>query len=291
MQKKWIVIVVAIFALLIAGLVYLILNVKQQEKEKAELVALAEMDKKEMENEYSQFAVQYDELKRSIKNDSLMARLTEEENKTRNLLEELKNVKANDAREIARLKKELATVRAVLRSYILQVDSLNRLNQALKDENAQVREQYNTATTTISTLTSEKEQLGNTVAIASQLDATGVNVQPLNKRGKTAKKTKDIVRFAVSFNIAKNITAKTGEKKVYVRLTKPNNEVVGQKGQIAYESSSIGYSAMKIIEYTGEAKVVTMYIDSNEFLDAGTYKVYIFVDGNMIGSGSLTMAK
>ena len=99
------------------------------------------------------------------------------------------------------------------------------------------------------------------------------------------------MRFAVSFNIAKNITAKTGEKKVYVRLTKPNNEVVGQKGQIAYESSSIGYSAMKIIEYTGEAKAVTMYIDSNEFLDAGTYKVYIFVDGNMIGSGSLTMAK
>lgn len=66
---------------------------------------LAELDKKEMENEYQMFADQYSELKTQINNDSIIEQLTQEQLKTEKLLEELKNVKASDAREIARLKK------------------------------------------------------------------------------------------------------------------------------------------------------------------------------------------
>ena len=42
----------------------------------------------------------------------------------------------------------------------------------------------------------------------------------------------------------------------------------------------------KEIEYTGEEMEVEMYWDIEEFLQAGTYRLYIFVDGVMIGSGS-----
>lgn len=293
-KKVTIAIVSIVILLLIGGIVYLYNDLQAKKTDNAqlqELQELAAMDKKEMENEYAQFAVQYDELKRSIRNDSLLARLTEEENRTKNLLEELKKTKSDDAREISRLKKELATVRAVLRSYIIQVDSLNRLNETLKTENAQVKQQFSEATERISNLTTEKQSLSNQVAIASQLDATGVSLIPQNKKGKTEKKTKDIKRFVVNFTITKNITAKTGERKVYVRVTTPGNAVVGQSGTISYENSSIGYSAMKIVEYTGEEKPVTVYVNVNEFLSPGTYHVYIFAEGTMIGSGSLTMAK
>lgn len=68
---------------------------------------LAELDKKEMENEYQQFADQYSEMKTQINNDSIIEQLTQEQMKTEQLLKELKNVKATDAREIARLKKSL----------------------------------------------------------------------------------------------------------------------------------------------------------------------------------------
>ena len=58
-------------------------------------------------------------MKTMITNDSIVAQLTQEQEKTQQLLEELKRVKATDAREIARLKKELETVRAVLRDYVM----------------------------------------------------------------------------------------------------------------------------------------------------------------------------
>ena len=285
--------IVALVLLAVAG--YFIVNLNselQKEKDNNEkYVQLAEMDKKEMENEYAQFAMQYDEMKRTIKNDSLLQRLNEEQNRANSLLAELKRVKSNDAAEIARLKRELATVREVLRSYILQVDSLNRENKSLRDENTLVKAQYNTATTQISSLTEEKQSLTKTVAIAAQLDATGVSLQAQNKKGKAAKKTKDIKRFVASFRIARNVTAKTGERRVYVSILKPTNDVVSKSGMLSYENTSVGYSAAKSVAYNGEETPATVYVNVGELLSAGTYKLYIFVDGSMIGSSSITFSK
>lgn len=277
--------------LLLGGLTIALLSLHKAKKDTEQLTQLAEMEKKEMENEYTQFALQYDELKRSIRNDSLLQRLTEEEQRSQSLLEELKRVKSTDAAEIMRLKKELETVRAVLRSYILQVDSLNQLNQALQAENTQVKQQVAEATTQISSLTTEKQSLADQVAIASQLDATGISLQMLNKRSKAAKKTKDVVRMLVSFTITRNITAQTGNKHVYIRLQKPSGEILNSQGSFAYENRQLPYSAVKVIEYTGEEQAVQVYIDVNEYLSAGNYTAYIFVDGQLIGQTTVNMAK
>ena len=266
-------------------------QLEQQKEDNDKFRKLAEMDKKEMENEYAQFAVQYDEMKRTVKNDSLLHRIEQEQNRANALLAELRKVKSDDAAEIARLKKELATVREVLRQYIIQVDSLNRLNQTLRDENAMVKQQYTTATTQITTLTEEKQKLDKTVAIAAQLDATGLSLQPQNKKGKTAKKTKDITKFVASFRISRNVTAKTGERRVYLRILKPTNDVVNQSGTFSYEGTQLGYSAVKTVEYNGEETPVTMFVNVSEMLTAGTYRMFIFVDGQMIGSTSMSMAK
>lgn len=248
-RKKIIIPAVVVVLLLLGGLGYTLFNLHEQKKANADLQQLATLDKKEMENEYSQFALQYDELKRSVKNDSLMQQLTKEQQRTQELLAELKQVKSDDAREITRLKKELATVRAVLRSYILQVDSLQRMNTALASENEQVKAQYSEATARISNLNNEKANLSEKVAIASQLDATGISVQAQNKRNKSAKKIKDVRRFVVHFTITKNITASTGNRNVYVRLLQPTNSVVNPSGSFSYENRSLQFSASKVIEY------------------------------------------
>ena len=239
-----------------------------------------------MENEYTQFALQYDELKKSIKDDSLMQQLDREQRRTEELLEELRRVKSNDAAEIARLKKELATVRAVLRTYIYQVDSLQRLNQDLTAERDEARARYSAATTQISSLNTERQNLSEKVAIASQLNATGVSISPQKKNGKNARRSKDIRRFTVSFTITRNVTAETGNRYVYVRLTKPSNEVINASGTFNYENRALEYSASKVIEYTGQELGVTVYIPADEFLSKGRYTAYIFCDGQMIGSGS-----
>lgn len=290
-KKKIIIPAVIVILALLGGLGYTLFSLEKQKKTNADLQQLASLDKKEMENEYSQFALQYDELKRSIKNDSLMQQLTKEQQRTQSLLAELKQTKSDDAREIARLKKELATVRAVLRSYILQVDSLQRMNSALVSENEQVKAQYSQATAQISNLNTEKASLSQKVAIASQLDATGISVQAQNKRNKNAKKVKDVRRFVVHFTITKNITAQTGNRNIYVRLLQPTNSVVNASGSFEYENRSLQYSATKVIEYTGEEQGVTLYIPVGETLSTGTYRCDIFADGQNIGTGSLSIEK
>lgn len=290
MQKKYVVAIVAIVAILLCGgIVYLYFGLQKQKKANEELEQLAEMDKKEMENQYSEFAMQYDELKHSIRNDSLLDKLDQEQQRAENLLAELRRVKSSDAAEITRLKKELATVRAVLRSYILQVDSLQRVNSALADENEQVKARYTEATSKISNLTTEKENLSEKVAIAAQLDATGITLSPLNKRGKNAKKLKDITRFQVRFVVTKNITAQVGSRHIFVRMLKPTGDVLNSSGSFTYENKSLQFSAQKVIEYNGEEQAVVLYIPVSEYLGAGAYRLDIFADGQNIGTLNKTL--
>lgn len=278
--------------LLIAAIIMgiLLMDSRKQNEEMQELFAI---EKEELENEYSTFATQYDELQIRITNDSLQVKLEQEKLKTQQLLEELRQTKATDAAEIMRLKKELATVRAVLRSYVVQIDSLNRANEQLQKENKRVKARYSEATRQIDKITEEKENLTKKVTLASQLDAIGINFTGIKKNGKKAKRIKDAKKFAISFTIAKNITSETGEKTIYVRILKPDEDVLTKSpgDTFNYEGTELNYSIKKYIEYTGEEQQVTVYWDIEEFLQAGTYKVFIFADGNMIGSQNFSIDK
>ena len=129
------------------------------------------------------------------------------------------------------------------------------------------------------------------VTLAAQLDATAIEVTPLNKRNKRTKRTKNIVQLKIDFVISKNITAQTGEKTLYVRITKPDNDVLTKNDAdvFAYENRNLRYSIKKYIEYTGEEQPVTVYWDVEEFLYAGTYRIDIFTDGNLIGSQNFSL--
>lgn len=292
MNKKSIIIIAsAVFLVLIAGMGYLYSHLMEKNSQNEEMLKLAEMDKKEMENEYAQFAKQYSEMKTQINNDSLIAQLDQEQQRTEDLLDELRRVKSSNATEITRLKKELATIRSIMRSYIMEIDSLNRLNQVLQNENQQVKAQYSQAAQKINNLTSEKENLSEQVAIASQLDATSISFTGKNKRNKVAKKIKDVKKFVISFVITKNVTAKTGNRTIYVRITKPTNEALTQGGTFQYENRTLEYSIKKDLEYTGEEQAITLYWEVEEFLSAGTYNVYVFSEGHMIGSSAFTFEK
>ena len=289
--KTGLVIAIVAIALLAATVVYLFLSVRDKGREIEEMSQLFEIEKVEMENEYSGFAVQYDEMKMHISNDSLIRQLDKEKQRTQQLLEELRQTKATNAAEIKRLKKELATVREVMRTYVVQIDSLDRINKQLAKENTRVRQQYQEQTKVVEKLTVDKQKAEEKVALASQLDAAAITITPRNKRGKEEKKVKNVTQFMVNFTIVKNITVQTGEKTVYLRITKPDGEVLVKDAAntFRYENVSLEYSAKKYIEYTGEQQEVTMYWDVEEYLSAGTYTAYLFVDGVMIGEQSVTL--
>ena len=278
----------SLLILLLIGVTILLISEKQTNKE---LVMEFNLDKEDLENQYTDFARQYDELKLTVSNDSLSVLLEQEQLKTQRLLEELRTVKSSNATEIRRLKKELASLSKVMIGYINQIDSLNRLTAQQKEIIADVTKKYNAASRQISNLSEEKKNLTKTVTLAAQLDATNISVQPTNKRGKTAKKVKDIVKFKINFSIVKNITAETGERTLYIRITKPDNDVLTKSpsNTFPYENRELVYSIKKYIEYNGEEQAVTVYWDVEEYLYAGTYRVDIFADGTLIGSQSFSL--
>jgi myosin heavy subunit len=286
MKKVLIPLLAIVIVALLGGVAYLFMNLQEQKQVNRDMQELAELDKQEMENEYERFALQYSEMKTQINNDSIVEQLTQEQMKTQQLLEELKKVKANDAREITRLKKELATVRAVLRSYIIQVDSLNRLNESLKQENSRVNAELDRRNTQIAGLSSEKASLSEKVAIAAQLDATNIQMTLLDKKDKVMKKPKlkDTKKIQVSFTITKNVTASNGNRTIYVRIQNPGGNTLSGGGTFSYENRNLECSMKKTIEYTGEEVNLSTYWNVTQMLEGGQYRVSIFADGNMIGS-------
>ncbi len=287
-KKNALVIMVVALLVLLVGVTILLFTEK---KTNSELVQEFQLEKEDLENEYTRFAQQYDELKLTVSNDSLAYLLEQEQLKTQRLLEELRTVKSSNASEIRRLKKELATLRKVMIGYINQIDSLNRLTAHQKEVIAEVTQKYHAASQQISSLSEEKKNLNEKVTLAAQLDATGITLEAQNKRGKKARKIKDAVKLKIDFTIAKNITAETGERTLYVRIAKPDNSVLTQNSSdtFTYENRQLPYSIKKYIEYNGEEQNVTVYWNVEEYLYAGTYQVYIFTDGTMIGSKEFTL--
>lgn len=290
MAKNKILLIIAgvVLVLALIGVTALLLSEKQTNRE---LTQEFQLDKEDLENEYTHFAQQYDELKLTVSNDSLAVLLEQEQVKTQRLLEELRTVKSSNASEIRRLKNELASLRKVMIGYINQIDSLNRLTAQQKVVIAEVTQKYNDASRQISDLSEEKKNLDKKVTLAAQLDATNINIQAVNKRDRVAKKVKDVVKFKIGFTIVKNITAETGERTIYVRITKPDNDVLTKDAAntFPYENRELAYSIKKYIEYNGEEQNITVFWNVEEFLYAGTYRVDVFTDNTLIGSQAFTL--
>ncbi|WP_321479135.1 hypothetical protein [uncultured Bacteroides sp.] len=290
MNKKSIGLIATLTILVIAiiTITYLLFTEKQTNRE---LVQEFSLEKQDLENEYTRFATQYDELQLTVSNDSLADLLGKEKVKVQRLLEELRTVKSSNATEIRRLKKELATLRKVMISYINQIDSLNKLTTHQKQVIAEVTQKYNAASRRIDNLSEEKTKLNKKVSLAAQLDATNIIVEAKNKRNKRAKRVKDIVKFNISFTIVKNITAEPGERTLYIRITKPDNDILTKNASntFSYENKTLGYSIKKYIEYKGEEQPITVYWKVEEFLYSGVYRLDIFDETTLIGSQQFTL--
>ena len=280
--------IIGVLAIVLAIVVGFLVNKSAEMEEMQQQFTL---DKQELEDEYEAISLQYEGFKFSVQNDSLLYKLENARAKVMRLQEELRMTKATDQAEIRRLKDELATLRKILRSYIHQIDSLNRLNEELRAENRQITRQFNETSRTLSQVSQEKEQLSEKVSLAAQLVATNIAVKAVNDRGREQSRLSRSSQFVVAFTIARNITTEPGERTIYVRLMSPDGTVLSKSPThtFPYENRDILYSMRRIVEYGGEELPVTLYWDIEEFLMPGTFKADLFADGHHIGSRSFTM--
>jgi cell division protein FtsL len=286
-KTAWIMGIILLVLIIVTGGYYL----WHQNRQMQELSEIFALEKESLSDEYEELSLQYEGYKFSIGNDSLIALLTTEQEKVQRLQEEIRTVKSTNVRRINELKKELETLRKIMRNYVIQIDSLNAENQQLKNENRQVTQKYQQASSQAARLSKEKDQLSERVEMASRLDAVNIQVRPVTSKGKNAKKIDKAAQLVMTFIISKNITAPVGEQMIYVRLMKPNDDILTKpnSGRFQFENKEITYSMRKSIEYDGEEQHVIMYWDIEEFLSPGTYRADIFAGGSLIGRKSFEL--
>lgn len=275
-------VILLILALAAFGVIYYF-----QHRQMAEMVEQMEFEKEQLEEEYEDLAIQFDGVRNlDIQNDSLQDRLAKEQQRVQDLLEELRITKATSARRIAELKKELATVRAVMVDYVRQIDSLNTTNTRLTEEN----EKYRRINTTISQenrqIRDQNSQLQEVVTRAAMLELTSCQVLTLNKRDYKTRILSQIVKLQVNYSLAKNVTCEAGMKTIYLRILDPTGELLqnDQSGTCLFEGSEIGYSSAQTFEYEREAFSGTLYFRFDTEVVQGYYNADFIVDGNLIGS-------
>lgn len=281
--------VISALVLVVLGLVFM--NLRQRTEIK-EIVEQMEFEKEQLEDEYEELAIQFDGYQTpDIHNDSLVQLLSQEKQRVQDLLEELRITKVTNARRIAELKKELATVRQVMVTYVQQIDSLDRTNKALAKENKQVKEQYQQVARQAQQLEEERTQLAEVVSRASMLEIGSFTVTALNKRDRKTTVFSQIMKLQFDYTVARNITCPPGMKTMYMRLTRPDGELMQKSldNVFAFENAEIGYSVFKDFEYEGEEVSGTMYWTVEEILQEGMYNADFFVDGQLIGSFPFTL--
>ena len=281
-----IVLISLVAALAIVSLLLVWMNL-QQKTEMKEMVEIMEFEKEQLEDEYEELAIQFDGYQsQDIHNDSLVQLLAKEQQRVQDLREELRITKVTNARRIAELKKELATVRQVMVSYVHQIDSLDRTNKRLVKENQQVKQQYQEVARQAQQLEEERTQLAEVVSRASMLEISSFQMTPLNKRDRKTTVYSQILKLQFDYTIARNITNTPGLKTLYLRVTRPDGEVMQKNVHdvFAFENSEIAYSVSKDFEYEGEEVSGAMYWLVEEILQVGIYNADFFVDGELIGS-------
>ncbi len=282
-------IIIIILALLLIFFVIDKIHQKQKTEEIITQLEESNTEKQNISNEMKELLVQYDELKTN--NDTINAKLAAEQKRIKQLIEELKYVKSSNSAKIKQYKKELNTLRKIMRSYIVQIDSLYTRNQELIKENAQVKNEYRIVISENQELSTARDSLEGTVKKASELKALNLVASGINKRGKKTNRISKLDKIKVCFTIDENVIAPRGEKWVYIRIAKPDKYVLheSESDLFTFEGKEIAYSAKRMVNYQGDLTDMCIYWKKNENLIPGLYYVDVFADGALIGTTAFTL--
>lgn len=248
-----------------------------------------ESEKKLIEAQLQDMLIQYDALKTD--NKKITAELEQEKNKIKELLEEIKNIKAANAYQINQYKKELNTLREIMRSYIRQIDSLNTRNKLLTEENRKVKTDYQKVVTEKEELNQKAKELKEKVDIASTLRAINIQSVAVNDRAKEVSKVKRVSKIRICFTLTENAIVNPGPRYVYIRIARPDKQILSNpEGELfKFMGNDILYSAKREVDYQNKDIDVCIYWTNDGSLIEGVYNVDIYCDGKQIGSDTFVL--
>ena len=215
-----------IIIILSALLLIVIVVFVYQHGENQKMMDSLNKEKASIQAELGTLMTNYDSL--HTNNEALQSELSNAQGKVKDLLTEVEQVKRVSYDQINQYRQEVTTMRNIMKNYIVQIDSLNRRNELLMAENAQVKENFAQSESKNQQLEKEKQHLQEKIKEAAQLEATELVAVGINARGKEAESARRAEQIRVSFVLSKNVTAPRGNKTIYVRIQKPNQVLLQQ---------------------------------------------------------------
>lgn len=277
--------ILAVLAGLLA--VLFILFLVEHSKNRKNMKALT-TEKEMLQKELGDLSSDYDHLKTN--NETLNKKLEFEQEKITKLLEEMKVFKANSYAELNKYRKEINTLKSIMRNYVIQIDSLNRINKKLTAENIEIKQQADWTRERNQKLESDAKRMQEVIARASALKTENFVVYPINKRGRETNLNK-CYQLKADFVIAENITAKRGERTVYLRITRPDDKGIAFSADATfkYQNVNLNYTAKRSFDYEGERLEVSIFWPNDGSLIRGRYIAELFSDNENIGSTEFTL--
>jgi len=275
--------VLGLLVVVLAVAVYLLIDTRKNlnvvSADLAEKTEYFHIERDSLERELRKIYYEYD----SLETDNLQIQVEMKEQQQK--IDKLIAIQADDAYKIKMYKREMETLRSVLRSYIVQIDSLNMKNQELLAENKQLRNSEMRLTSEKEQLEKDKTQLEEIRDLATTLQASEINLVLLNKRDKETSRIRSAVKVRVDFLLRANKVTPPGEKTIYLRIIRPDEVVLGSPEMEMFErdGEQIPASASRVITYENEDLPVSIFWTNDGEIVPGEHTVELYSEGNLIG--------
>jgi hypothetical protein len=278
-RNNIIVIVLSVILLAVVVLFFI------QRNERNVIVGEIKAEKDSIQYQLNEIASSYDSL--NTENDTINELLFIAQAKVKDLLVEVEQTKKVSYTKISGYQKQVTTLRGIMRTFVVQIDSLNLINEELRVENLEVKEQYKEVESKNVQLNQDKKKLQQNLKRASMLEARELIVEPLNNRSKVTRYARKTEKLRIYFVLSKNVTSKRGAKNIYARIMRPDQLLMSKavNNLFQFEDLKIQYSTKREVNYEGQELPVAIFWDntSEPQLMVGTYTVNLFADGNEIG--------
>jgi hypothetical protein len=273
--------------ILAAALIFLVVMYFDQKNKMVDMETVLTQEKDSLANELRLMVHGYDTLKTD--NDTIMANLQKEKKRIVQLL----SISASNIQLIKKYKNEIGTMREIMKGYIVQIDSLNSLNQQLVAENTGIKQQISEVQNTNVELTKAKEELSSKVTVAAVIQAKDINAVTLNKKRKETTRINNIEKLRICFTLRENPIAAPGEKEVFMRVIRPDSLVIttGQDNLFDFNGNKLVYSASRLVDYMNQDIEMCIFLDNSGDFIIGTYSVELYLENNIIGRTTFALAK
>ena len=276
------IVLAVVAAALAAALAYVWLS-------KSKLVSDLEIEKKDLTEQIVALQSDYDNL--SSDYDAINSQLDSSREEVAQLVERIKKTDATNRAKMRQYEKELGTLRSIMRSYVVQIDSLNTLNHKLTVEAANASKEAAEAGRRNEELSAQVSSYKEQVAVNSVLKARGITLQAYNGSDKLTDRSSRIVRMMVSLTLNENGLAPKGPVRVYVRVKDPEGNLLldGTGASFTVGGEAMAATASREVDYTGSDVDLSIYVNNVPEYHKGVYSAEVYTAQSLLGKAEVLL--